>query len=81
MAVSKDNPLALCRTFLFIPGADEGAMLGALDGDGDVLVQELEDFTPPARRAGDVCQPAARLPDGGFRTENRIRSGTDAHKR
>lgn len=51
MAVSKDNPLALCRTFLFIPGADEGAMLGALDGDGDVLVQELEDFTPPARRA------------------------------
>ncbi|MCS5515704.1 aldolase/citrate lyase family protein [Pseudomonas qingdaonensis] len=50
MAVSKDNPLALCRTFFFIPGADERALLAALDGDGDVLVQELEDFTPPARR-------------------------------
>lgn len=34
----------------FIPGADERALLAALDGDGDVLVQELEDFTPPARR-------------------------------
>lgn len=50
MAVSKDNPLALCRTFFFIPGADKRALLAALDGDGDVLVQELEDFTPPARR-------------------------------
>ncbi|QBF28426.1 CoA ester lyase [Pseudomonas tructae] len=51
MAVSKDNPLALCRTFFFIPGADEAALLDALNGGGDVLVQELEDFTPPSRRA------------------------------
>ncbi|MCO7519878.1 MULTISPECIES: HpcH/HpaI aldolase/citrate lyase family protein [Pseudomonas] len=60
MAVSKDNPLALCRTFLFIPGADEAALLDALNGDGDVLVQELEDFTPPERRA-EARQLAARV--------------------
>ncbi|QAY90431.1 CoA ester lyase [Pseudomonas sp. ACM7] len=51
MAMSPENPLALCRTFLFVPGAEEVALHAALQTGADVLVQELEDFTPPARRA------------------------------
>jgi citrate lyase subunit beta/citryl-CoA lyase len=38
----------LCRSWLFVDGADEQALLTVAPQSGaDVLVQELEDFTPP----------------------------------
>jgi citrate lyase subunit beta/citryl-CoA lyase len=42
------------RTWLFVPGADAAAHEAAARSGADVLIQELEDFTPPERR------PAAR---------------------
>ncbi len=44
-------PSRLCRSWLFVPGADEAALAAAGASGADVLIQELEDFTPPARRA------------------------------
>jgi citrate lyase subunit beta / citryl-CoA lyase len=45
------RPLHLCRSWVFVDGADEGALFGGAPHCGaDVLVQELEDFTPPERR-------------------------------
>jgi len=44
-------PSRLCRSWLFVPGADEPALAAAAASGADVLIQELEDFTPPARRA------------------------------
>jgi len=38
------------RTWLFVPGADERAHRDAEHSGADVLIQELEDFTPPALR-------------------------------
>ena len=38
------------RTWLFVPGADEAAQSAATRSGADVLIQELEDFTPPALR-------------------------------
>jgi len=38
------------RSWLFVPGADEKAHERAARSGADVLVQELEDFTPPALR-------------------------------
>ena len=38
------------RTWLFVPGADEAAQAAAARSGADVLVQELEDFTPPELR-------------------------------
>ncbi|HUJ87447.1 MAG TPA: CoA ester lyase [Burkholderiales bacterium] len=38
------------RTWLFVPGADEKAQAAAERSGADVLIQELEDFTPPALR-------------------------------
>lgn len=38
------------RSWLFVPGADEAAHAAAAKSGADVLVQELEDFTPPALR-------------------------------
>ena len=38
------------RTWLFVPGADEAAQAAAARSGADVLVQELEDFTPPDLR-------------------------------
>lgn len=43
------------RTWLFVPGADPAAHQSASDSGADVLIQELEDFTPPELR------PRARL--------------------
>lgn len=51
MSISPDNPFALLRSWLFVPGADRNAMNVAHETGADVIVQELEDFTPPARRA------------------------------
>ncbi len=42
-------PLAR-RTWLFVPGADERAHADAARSGADVIVLELEDFTPPALR-------------------------------
>ncbi len=43
-------PLELCRTWLFLNGAEEDLLRAAPDSGADVLIQELEDFTPPALR-------------------------------
>lgn len=48
------RPTQLCRSWLFLEGANEGVLRHAADSGADVLIQELEDFTPPAAR------PAAR---------------------
>jgi citrate lyase subunit beta/citryl-CoA lyase len=39
------------RTWLFVPGADEAAHAAAARSGADVIVLELEDFTPPGLRA------------------------------
>ncbi|MEO3713825.1 HpcH/HpaI aldolase/citrate lyase family protein [Roseateles flavus] len=46
---SKKAP-ALRRSWLFLAGADRQALLEGVHSGADVLVQELETFTPPARR-------------------------------
>ena len=38
------------RTWLFVPGADAAAHAAAARSGADVLIQELEDFTPPELR-------------------------------
>ncbi|HJS39758.1 MAG TPA: CoA ester lyase [Burkholderiales bacterium] len=38
------------RTWLFVPGAEAAAHDAAARSGADVLIQELEDFTPPDRR-------------------------------
>ena len=48
------RPAQFCRSWLFLEGANEDALQRAASGGADVLIQELEDFTPPALR------PAAR---------------------
>lgn len=40
----------LCRSWLFVAGADDAALERAPDSGADVVIQELEDFTAPARR-------------------------------
>jgi citrate lyase subunit beta / citryl-CoA lyase len=46
------RPLHLCRSWLFVEGGNAHALLNAAPRCGaDVLVQELEDFTPPELRA------------------------------
>jgi citrate lyase subunit beta/citryl-CoA lyase len=39
-----------CRTWLFVPGADAAAHAAAARSGADVIILELEDFTPPALR-------------------------------
>src|SRR5271169_1663319 len=48
------RPVRLCRSWLFLEGANEAVLQRAASSGADVLIQELEDFTPPALR------PAAR---------------------
>jgi citrate lyase subunit beta / citryl-CoA lyase len=48
------RPTKLCRSWLFLEGANESVLRGAAACGADVLIQELEDFTPPPLR------PAAR---------------------
>ena len=43
-------PLDLARTWLFGPGADARAHEAMRASGADVLIADLEDFTPPARR-------------------------------
>ncbi len=40
----------LRRCWLFVPGAEQAQLLAAPNTGADVLIQELEDFTPPERR-------------------------------
>jgi len=48
------RPVQLRRSWLFVPGADEKAHAAAARSGADVMVHELEDFTPP------VLRPQAR---------------------
>ncbi len=45
------RPIDLRRSWLFLPGAEREVLLAAPESGADVLIQELEDFTPPERRA------------------------------
>lgn len=44
------RPPELRRSWLFLPGAEREILKAAPASRADVLIQELEDFTPPARR-------------------------------
>ena len=52
--MSATRPPNLRRTWLFVGGADDTALAAATTSGADVIILELEDFTPPAER------PAAR---------------------
>jgi citrate lyase subunit beta / citryl-CoA lyase len=43
--------ISRCRTWLFVAGADEAAHAAAARSGADVIILELEDFTPPELRA------------------------------
>ena len=45
------TPVEARRSWLFVEGANEAALRTAVTSGADVLIQELEDFTPPDRRA------------------------------
>ncbi len=44
------RPARLCRSWLFVEGANETALQASPSSGADVLIQELEDFTAPALR-------------------------------
>ncbi len=44
------RPTSLCRSWLFVPGADFNAHKAALESGTDAILIEFEDFTPPHRR-------------------------------
>jgi citrate lyase subunit beta/citryl-CoA lyase len=44
------RPAHLCRSWLFLEGANEDVLARAPESGADVLIQELEDFTPPKLR-------------------------------
>jgi len=44
------RPAPLCRSWLFLEGANEAVLRAAPLSGADVLIQELEDFTPPHLR-------------------------------
>ena len=48
--VERRRPPAIRRCWLFLPGADRRALINAGASGADVLIQELEDLTPPGRR-------------------------------
>src|SRR5215212_10249293 len=48
------RPVQLCRSWLFLGGANEAVLQRAVASGADVLIQELADFTPTSLR------PAAR---------------------
>lgn len=50
LPMSPARAIHLCRSWLFVPGGDDAALHEAPASGADVLVQELEDFTPPAQR-------------------------------
>ncbi|SED27484.1 HpcH/HpaI aldolase/citrate lyase family protein [Bradyrhizobium erythrophlei] len=46
----KPRPAPLCRSWLLLEGANEAVLQGAAASGADVLIHELEDFTPPPLR-------------------------------
>ena len=46
----KIRPARFCRSWLFLEGANEDVLTPAAASGADVLIQELEDFTPPGLR-------------------------------
>ena len=52
------RPAQFCRSWLFLEGANEAALQRAATSGADVLIQELEDFTPaPLRPAARALAP------------------------
>jgi citrate lyase subunit beta/citryl-CoA lyase len=47
---SSRRPADLRRSWLFVPGAERARLEASPSTGADVLIQELEDFTPPDRR-------------------------------
>lgn len=65
----------LRRSWLFGPGADAEAHAAMLRSDADVLIVDLEDFTPPARRdaaRANLASLLQRWRDAGRMTVVRI---------
>lgn len=50
-SAAKRRPAPLRRSWLFCAGADAAAQSAALDAQPDVLMPDLEDFTPPPLRS------------------------------
>lgn len=50
MTTRRVRPVRLCRAWLFLEGANEAVLANAAASGADVLIHELEDFTPPALR-------------------------------
>lgn len=50
MTTRRVRPVRLCRAWLFLEGANEVVLANAAASGADVLIHELEDFTPPALR-------------------------------
>jgi citrate lyase subunit beta / citryl-CoA lyase len=48
--VRSRRPTSLCRSWLFVPGAEREAHKAALESGADAILIEFEDFTPPQRR-------------------------------
>lgn len=46
----KIRPARFCRSWVFLEGANEDVLTPAAASRADVLIQELEDFTPPGLR-------------------------------
>lgn len=69
MSVAR-RPPGRRRSWLFLPGGDLEALRGAPASGADALIQELEDFTPPALRP----QARAASPDilHGWREAGRV---------
>jgi len=49
VSASSGRAPELRRSYLFLPGADRAALAAGPASGADVLIQELEDFTPPQR--------------------------------
>src|SRR5262249_14747172 len=45
--MASPRPAQLCRSWLFLEGANEAVLQRAAGTGADVLIQELEDLTPP----------------------------------
>ena len=51
MSKNDCSPVDARRSWYFVEGANDDALQAAVASGADVLIQELEDFTPPERRA------------------------------
>lgn len=74
------RPTDLCRSWLFAPGAEEDQLRSAARSGADVIIQELEDFTPRARRPDARALAAGLYPfwrANGIRAAVRINPFAD----